>query len=556
MLKDANFRAYSPLSEQLTVRLSKWAFLEEEREAICSISALCDCDTPMGGCTLQVTLKSQRPLETLGESVPETARAPAAATVLAASTLLPASANAGAGFVRLSVLTKIALCPNTEEDEIDPTLNPLGLRFGSKNREANGAVVGSEVLIGGLLVLCFFAVLVLYSCRRISDPDKVDHTFATLPSTLNAIPHAMAKARLGWIIVPVSFLYGGAVAAGFGAILYSEFLYQILGAVDVVLGVTVPVYCIFALRRITQNTTYVTEERKSFEAEVRGGGVEADGRSCVRRAVSLMGWGCGTEWIPCDGKEDWFDLHHLLFDGYSRRCRFFAVFEQMLTILLAAVSAWEPETRTDCRTQGYAAVSLLGILFLSLVGLRPYLAPYETLMDSLVAGVEAAMMVCVLVSLKVEDPAGHWSVEAVPTLQQAALILILSKFALDMTIFVIDEYQTWLESRRTLPFILHLFCGCWASDYIPIEHEDFSVQVDFDIVLKGGTDERGGVEEEGEEGGKHSKEGGGSTLSCGGSQIRMLELSDSGVDGGCTLHSPTAGWPQQKGETNILLTSP
>ena len=441
-----------------------------DRGGVCE-AGVCSCDDgdgtiPPPGCTASITISGEPPLEDLTTPEVLATRAGGAAAVVAVSAVLPASATTGGALVRLAILSKIALCPEPEDEdeEDDPTLNPLRLQLGKTNQDTNGAVVGGLIIVATFIVLCVIALLFVRQCVSRNHVVSLNNDIVSRRTPMAL----MARARFGWLVVPVSFLYGGAVASGFGSIMYSDTLYKVVGVVDVVLGVLVPVYTLIALRKLPHKTVFVTQTEECFTkyALNESSSSTPSEKPFPLRTLHYLGWGAGAEWVAREDvvdSEHWYEVHRLLFDGYTQRARYFMVYEQCLTIGIAAISSWEPETKEACTVQGGVSITLLGILFLSLVGLRPYLAPYETLMDSLVAGVEAAMMVCVLVSLKVEDPAGHWSVEAVPTLAQICLILILSKFALDSTIFTIDEYSAWKEGQQKHSFLFHLFCGCLAK---------------------------------------------------------------------------------------------
>ena len=425
-------------------------------------------------------MNSERPFEALTGPAITTPTALGAAAVVGLGSVLPASA-AGGSFVRLSLLTKLALCPKEDDEDItmDPTLNPLRLHLGRSEPEVNGTVVGNFVLTGTLFLIVAVVLFVL-RCRLRGDATthsgEPAHTDCSHEDT--TLLALMAKARFGWLVLPLSFLYGGAVAGGLSSALYSETVYRIFGGFNVAMGLAFPLYTAYSVRGVKTHCHYVAAGSKenAGEEEEENNAAQQPQPSAVRRALHFLGWGDGSEWVvnsvPQSGH--WFEVHHLLFDGYHHRGRYYMVFEQAITLLLAGMSAWEPDADDGCTTRVWVVLGCLLLALLVLLVLRPYIALYEAIMDSAVLIGEIFMIVCLQLAMQTTYPEEDWGVDASEVTALVVIALILAKLIIDSIIYIIDEYEGFSESGATGSFCLFLLCPCCVSKsseiYVESDH--------------------------------------------------------------------------------------
>ena len=367
---------------------------------------------------------------------------------------------------RVSVISR--LCPDEGVVELDATLNPLRLEAGGDEemRQVNGALVGSTAIQGGLLAISVCSAAYMY--RRLALSRSRQRVFDSLvpPGRDHAVPtglrvqdrtYLMARSRFGWVVVPAMFLYPGAAFCVVYSLLYASAGFQALAAFDAA-------FLLVGLLAYAVQTSTRCERHQAVRA--------VEGKPGVAAWV-LRG---SEEWVtlPGHGNGAWVELHRLVYDGYTRRCRHFLSFELVVNFALGAVNAWSP-TKDQCETKAMLSLTVLAVFFGVLVGLRPYLAPYENAAEATIAGVDVVIGVGVLLADRAAEPESHWGAHLAARLGFAVVVLVLAKAALDMTVFVCDERDLWKEvseSERTdekRGFVRHLlFCG----DNIPTDTID------------------------------------------------------------------------------------
>eukprot|EP01063_Lacrimia_lanifica_P007307 TRINITY_DN14646_c0_g3_i1.p1 TRINITY_DN14646_c0_g3~~TRINITY_DN14646_c0_g3_i1.p1 ORF type:complete len:760 (+),score=181.65 TRINITY_DN14646_c0_g3_i1:696-2975(+) len=483
-LQDSTF--HNPKRENLKLSVKQALFPAAARAELAAANDACSATS----CTWETSLSpSQIVLPTKDEI--EDVKVPAqSAAIVATSTAAvlggSVSTSSLGNMARLSVLTK--LCPETDDIELDQTLNPLGLSFGSNSRTAqvNGAVVGSIIVQVGLLMVSLVAAAVirrqLFGKRRelvsgaFGLASLVDNA-AESPTVANTtskkkkkrktkvvrfnlskqdVVYIMARARFGWILLPTTFMYGGTALACVCALLYSETKFKILAAVDsLVFLVGLPAYAFYVAK---------TAPKHGSVEEVEG--------NATRPLHYKFFWGT-REWAPKEqkGTPAWIELNRLFYDGYHMKARFFMVGETLVALALGGIAAWSPQTDGSCYTKAWLTTGVLIAWFLTMVVLRPYLGPYENLIEASIVGLEVAMMGFTIPAMAQDDPNNYWTMEWAGNLGLCVVWLITAKAFIDMTIFVIDEYGVWKEMKQAAvesdgalpmprPFICHLlFCG-------------------------------------------------------------------------------------------------
>ena len=444
----------------------------------------CDCTAGVCTTTEDVIVQSQ-PNELPNQedfvARKETATA-AVAGVVGASALLGAGAmspTTGGSLARLSVLTQ--LCPTDGPTKLDRTLNPLGLEVGDDPdlRQVNGAIVGSIAIQGTLLLICLMAIGVMW-CRLRKNRtagravatvahDVDDATALSKPSlvvinskvTKRDATFLFARARFGWILLPATFLYGGASLSCASAIMYSTPFYKFLGICDLlVFLIGIPTYAFWVAKRCVNHANVLAVEEP--------GGF-------FRRFF----WGT-QEWVGGGTRHStaWCELNHLFFDGYKRHTRYFMVCELAATFALGAVGAWSPKTNDLCWMKAALIESVLCIFALLLLVLRPYLTLFENILETLIVLSEVVMMGFIIHAMGTDVPTEDDSSIYAGYVAVCVVYLITGKALSDLLIFFIDEWNVWRggegATKGPCGYIQHMLCcgGMRESydDYVSIRY--------------------------------------------------------------------------------------
>eukprot|EP01063_Lacrimia_lanifica_P038968 TRINITY_DN841_c0_g1_i5.p1 TRINITY_DN841_c0_g1~~TRINITY_DN841_c0_g1_i5.p1 ORF type:complete len:745 (+),score=271.06 TRINITY_DN841_c0_g1_i5:57-2237(+) len=374
--------------------------------------------------------------------VPETPHMPAQAalaeqaevvsTAVGTASLLAPVSNAGPAAGILAMAAQAMLCPQTGDqiEKLDRTLNPLGLSYGSGDfADYNGAVVGALLILTVMAFLCALrAACVQRSIAEVSLGNdrltrQIDRWFVLM------------QARVGWLVMPLGFLYGGASIGSLTTLVYSHASFKMLGVVLLVCFVlALPGVVLRTARQSTQWCAYAPIDDPRGE------------RGLVKRTF----WGT-HEWAPREGVRGaltWSALHHLCYDAYRPRYKYFMAGQLGVVFVLGALSAWQPATLDECWWRTAGMTGLLFMLGLFLVVCRPYIAPYENVLEALIVVLEAAMMGATLLAMGSPNPTKHWGAELAGTLGFATIWAILLKFVLDLGVFLIDEYGEWAEAQK------------------------------------------------------------------------------------------------------------
>eukprot|EP01063_Lacrimia_lanifica_P015225 TRINITY_DN2203_c0_g1_i1.p1 TRINITY_DN2203_c0_g1~~TRINITY_DN2203_c0_g1_i1.p1 ORF type:complete len:294 (+),score=76.50 TRINITY_DN2203_c0_g1_i1:62-883(+) len=92
--------------------------------------------------------------------------------------------------------------------------------------------------------------------------------------------------------------------------------------------------------------------------------------------------------------------------------------------------------------------ALVCLLALYLVVVRPYIAPYENVLEGLICVLETGILGMTLLAMGSANPTKHWGAELAGTLGFATVYVILLKFVLDLGVFLMDEYGEWAETQK------------------------------------------------------------------------------------------------------------
>eukprot|EP01063_Lacrimia_lanifica_P036730 TRINITY_DN736_c3_g2_i1.p1 TRINITY_DN736_c3_g2~~TRINITY_DN736_c3_g2_i1.p1 ORF type:complete len:1958 (+),score=249.35 TRINITY_DN736_c3_g2_i1:76-5949(+) len=417
MMNDGEYVSLKGKEETLTVTLTPELFDTLGATRVCEA-------TP---CEHTVNIKPETPQLANQEKL-EQQTAVTTYALGTVSAFVPVSTTGpSAGLLALS--TQAMLCPGTEDEreELDLTLNPLGLSLGSGSYpDSNGAVVGALLILTILAAICSARAVCVH--RSISDLQ----TGADAMSRRIDRWFFLMMARVGWLVMPLAFLYGGASVGSLMAIVYSSAEYKILGLLLLfVFVLALPATIMHVCRSCNDWCAYVPIETSEP----------------TRGWVKVLFWG-RMEWCPHEGVRGariWTGLHHLGFDAYTPRFKYFMAGQLIVLLFFSALSAWQAETLNQCwwRTAGMTA--LMTFLSLFLVACRPYIAPYENVLESAICLLETAMLGITLVAMGSPNPSKHWGADVANMLGFITVYVIVTKFILDLIVFIIDEYNDWAE---------------------------------------------------------------------------------------------------------------
>ena len=479
-LQGTSFRASAPHSEVLTIQYAAMLLPDAVPTALCTAPSdppACLCSNGTATlCSLGEAIHITGEVFSLPEVAHQNEQEVVSSTAIFATAGITAvlggsGVSSGGALVKLSLISRS--CPSEEVIELDHILNPLHLKLGSQEsmREVHGAQVGGVILLLALAVCSAGVAGVVWwrlggerrrqrrfiSVKRRLYPAGVDvrdvecEKFAlVVPSRWGAteIRYILARGRFGWLLIPITFIFGGAVLCCASTLFYSTApLFQALSAVEIFLLLMFVMYCgragvrsvMFADTEELQDPGFI---KKMFWGEVEWQLRETGCAESARRAFV------------------WVDLHRLAFDGFKKHCRCFFGFELLVTAAVAGVAAWNPNTTSACETKSYLLLGLMAAFSLILIILRPYIAWYENIMVSLVAVAETTLILLVILAAREDDAEGSVYAEYASYLSVGVLWAVTVKTLLDLAIFVIDEHSVWTELSGKGSFLRHLLlCG-------------------------------------------------------------------------------------------------
>ena len=407
--------------------------------------------------------------------VTETAETVTSLSFVFGSAVAPVVSPGSAGaLARLSIISR--LCPIEGVIEVDRVINPLGLELGERERvrQVNGALVGSIAIQTFLLLVSVCIAVYMYrrlGFKRIRQrqvdtcvPEREGGEGVRLMSrglTTVEVTYLMARSRFGWILIPACFLYSGAAFTAVAALLYSTPFFQFVAVCDLSVF-------LFGLLAYATYVAYHACDHGEVEDIP-----DSAGRNCLLKIV----WGT-SEWVTFSerGHGAWVELNHLMYDGYRHFTRYWLPYELLISFGIGALGAWSPSA-DHCATQSTLMIALLSVFFLSLVVLRPYIALYENVMETAIAGLDVAIGVLAMVAGESDSPdaSEHWAAQVAGHLGMAVVWMVSVKGLIDLSVFAFDEYALWKEIQQQKPpqkrknFIVHLLC---CGNNIPDESMD------------------------------------------------------------------------------------
>ena len=425
----------APANEELIVHLHAAMLTPSNPADVCD-----NCDS-----NYTITGASPAPanLETLTSGTTATAM-----SAIASSTVIGAPTSSATKASILAMASRAMLCPGDGPDKLDRTLNPLGITLGGDEyKEYNGAVLGSMLINFGLLAICSAAAVILHRSIRTRKGRRIEDVRHRDVSAKVDTRYVLMKSRFGWLPIPLCFLFGGACVGSFTALMYAPMGYKALAVLLIAsFVVAFPYYVWRVVRSSTKFADYHDREKKE-ELSYK----------------QLVFWGT-AEWearMEVPGSKTWAGLHHLVYDAYSRRWRYFLLIELGVILLLSLFTAWQPNNSQACWLRALGMTITLALFSLILLIARPYVAPYENVAEFLIALTETLMMVTTLLAMGDDNPSKHWGADASTTLGLIAMWMIVIKLVIDTTVFVIDEYDEWIDNGGAggaSAFLRYWFC--------------------------------------------------------------------------------------------------
>eukprot|EP01062_Namystynia_karyoxenos_P081305 TRINITY_DN8904_c0_g1_i2.p1 TRINITY_DN8904_c0_g1~~TRINITY_DN8904_c0_g1_i2.p1 ORF type:complete len:1670 (+),score=229.75 TRINITY_DN8904_c0_g1_i2:95-5104(+) len=427
------YRLRAPHTETLSLHLGPEAFADNA-----SYTAWCQSTDPPCAALELGTLDGETPrhVPQVAQQVMEQGEV-AAVAAATSGTVLSAVAGGGSAagnLARLAMVQRVLSCPAPQGGDpqaLPMSINPLQMAFGHLGnpvRYARGTVVGDTIILS----IALLGISTGLWLQRVRWQRRCEHARKQgkhLPK--HSLRTMLIQARVGWLLVPVSFIYGGVIVAVI--IMYTNGDtggYLLLGSINLLIfTVGLLYYVATAAKRAPSYTTWV-----SLPEEDRPKG--------WRWAI----WG-SSEWQPNPEVRSTYKSlaqHHLVFDGYRGGIfRYTFTFELVYSLILATVAAWSPASLDECKVQGIL-LSIFPLLWTAYIGgLRPYIAPYENALDSLIAASEG-VMVCIATAGLFADP-DSWHDEATGVCGMIATWTVTVKSIMDLTIFMVDEYMLYDE---------------------------------------------------------------------------------------------------------------
>eukprot|EP01063_Lacrimia_lanifica_P033093 TRINITY_DN5809_c0_g2_i2.p1 TRINITY_DN5809_c0_g2~~TRINITY_DN5809_c0_g2_i2.p1 ORF type:complete len:888 (+),score=140.20 TRINITY_DN5809_c0_g2_i2:57-2720(+) len=372
--------------------------------------------------------------------------------IVMAATSLVVPAGGGGNAAILAMTSSAMLCPRPLGPggviEVDTTLNPFSLAYGTgPYQEYNGAVAGAAFVVSAGVALCSaFAVVVWWHVTRAAVKEELAGGAPSAASRAIDRRFVLMTARFSWLFVPFSFLYGGAALGVVTTFLYSEVSYKVVG-VAVFAAFVVPLPAASFYIALKAPMWCICEPAAA-----------SPGFALLKKVM----WG-ESEWVArrdAHGARAWHGLYHLCFDGLRPKWRCWYSGQLLVMLVLAALSAWQPMTHGGCVGRTAAMAVLLSCASVCLLFHRPFIAPYENVFEAAILVFESLMMWCIFAALLAADPSGHWGIDAAEDIGLVALYAIMTKFVLDMAVFALDEYDTFVAARgggTAAGFLLWLF---------------------------------------------------------------------------------------------------
>eukprot|EP01062_Namystynia_karyoxenos_P082498 TRINITY_DN9307_c0_g1_i4.p1 TRINITY_DN9307_c0_g1~~TRINITY_DN9307_c0_g1_i4.p1 ORF type:complete len:2150 (+),score=377.44 TRINITY_DN9307_c0_g1_i4:82-6450(+) len=254
--------------------------------------------------------------------------------------------------------------------------------------------------------------------------------------TARPVEALLLKGGAAWMLIPLIFLFGAVIVASGTIAVYDSDNpdWRTLAVIVFVpLGVGLLLYSYLGARIAMAVTTC---QEKSDEPWPAG----------KPRTWLFQFFAPTLEWAPDEGHpfaELWAELHGMCFDGYHARARYFLTFEVFLTLALGVLSVWQPPDADTCKIRAGLMFGVLCVLALAIIALRPYLAPYENLLEGFIALTETIIAGITLAAMLDDGDEDHPAAQAAASLSIFVILFVLLKFCLDTVLFLYEKAMAW-----------------------------------------------------------------------------------------------------------------
>eukprot|EP01062_Namystynia_karyoxenos_P082502 TRINITY_DN9307_c0_g2_i1.p1 TRINITY_DN9307_c0_g2~~TRINITY_DN9307_c0_g2_i1.p1 ORF type:complete len:1815 (+),score=426.11 TRINITY_DN9307_c0_g2_i1:83-5527(+) len=249
----------------------------------------------------------------------------------------------------------------------------------------------------------------------------------------------LLQAGAAWTLIPLMFLFGAVIVACGTLTLYDEDMpgWRSLGVIVFIpLGVGLLAYSLVGAHIAVSVADCVPKSDDPWPAG--------------KPRTGLFKFFAPTlEWAPRERHPFaglWAELHGMCYDGYHAKARYFLFFEVLCTLALGGLTVWQPPDYDGCISRAAGMFGVLCLLTLTLLGLRPYLAPYENVCEGLLAGTEAVIAGVTLAAMLDDGDEEHPAAQLAADLSVFLLFGVMAKFGLDQALFLYEKAMAWRQS--------------------------------------------------------------------------------------------------------------
>ncbi|KAJ9447108.1 putative Membrane-associated protein [Diplonema papillatum] len=366
------------------------------------------------------------------------AKAKASANTAVALGLVSATGSSVATAGRLKLLAgfgcQVEDIDLQEEDELDWEFHPLRVGIGQSSRRY---MIAAVVLNPLILVVC---AGLLYTCACVVQSNlKRSHIIIEWDRCLGLVKFP------GLIYIPLLFLTQGTSLVAARLIFYPsacpEAVPYGIAAIAVCIGAPVFLYRRVVCRIRSEATLALDvvlypeassslEEEKPPQSAYR----QVRGRTA---AVYMFTFG-EFVWVSKSTEGYFAERYGVVFESFKPAYYFFALVELGLAFTVCLLSAWRPSQSAECSLRNFVFSSLFGTYFFVIALCRPFLAPLDNLVASVVAGCMFVSVVLMTIGIWEQYDHSHPVFRVAFTLLIIAALLTCVKCAFDLVTYFVD----------------------------------------------------------------------------------------------------------------------
>eukprot|EP01065_Artemidia_motanka_P015296 TRINITY_DN1915_c0_g1_i1.p1 TRINITY_DN1915_c0_g1~~TRINITY_DN1915_c0_g1_i1.p1 ORF type:complete len:1128 (+),score=167.52 TRINITY_DN1915_c0_g1_i1:52-3384(+) len=317
-------------------------------------------------------------------------------------------------------------CRTDEDDsdevkELDWELHPLGFAVGSSRHQYYvGAIIGNALLTFGFALLLTLLVSAL-SCRVKDSAAKTAASFK----------------YPGINMIVIMFVLPGFSLASAQLLFNSEEVgLRILGGFLLVVFLSLPGFLYWSVLRQARFNAVCLPDETLLQM------------SGARKMMQV--WFCGPNvWVTKDESQNAFfaERWSVCFDAYSGGRHWFVVLEMSSMLAVSVLSAWRPGEGPACDARNGLVILALGLLFLGIAVLRPFICAFEMLVNGFVA--LATFLAVVLLAVAMADnEAPDWVTDLAVFFLFACCAVVVLKGIMDIATEVYDLVTQRRQATR------------------------------------------------------------------------------------------------------------